>query len=105
MITSIRPIDPNNFSLQQYNVTDDVLIKSTTLDTEFDRNTDVIDFCIYDLNGNKLYPTDNYAYYGEISYTIREGDILFNPIDDLDSLGFDRGVFNTIYNFCNFECI
>ncbi len=99
MITSIRPIDPNNFSLQQYNVTDDVLIKSTTLDTEFDRNTDVIDFCIYDLNGNKLYPTDNYAYYGEISYTIREGDILFNPIDDLDSLGFDTGVFNTIYNF------
>ena len=101
--TTIKPINPNTFALQNYNVDADVLIKSSTLDTVFNSETDILILTAYDLNGNRVYPSKegiaDLAYYGNPGYTVIEGDILINPIDDLENIGLDVGVFNSIYNF------
>ena len=101
--TTIKPINPNTFALQNYNVDADVLIKSSTLDTVFNSETDILILTAYDLNGNRVYPSKegiaDLAYYGNPGYTVIEGDILINHIDDLENIGLDVGVFNSIYNF------
>ena len=97
---TILPINPNSFTLQEYSTSDQELIPSFVLDTVFDANTDYIELCVYDLNKNKIYPGSNsIPNQYNVTYAVREGDVLLNPLQDLNSLGLNLGVYNSIYNF------
>ena len=97
---TILPINPNSFTLQEYSNSDQELIPSFVLDTVFDANTDYIELCVYDLNKNKIYPDSNsIPNQYNVTYSVREGDVLLNPEQDLNSLGLNLGVYNSIYNF------
>ena len=92
----VNPIDPVSFELQNYSPADEKLIASSNLDTSFSDDTDYIEFYIYDQNGNFIYPRDTIQLR---DYTVRDGDVLLNPSDNLSNLGFDIGTFNIVYNF------
>ena len=92
----INRLDPNTFEYQTYTSTDENLIASSNLDTVFSSITDYIEYYIYDQNQTLIYPLDTLPL---VKYDIREGDVLLNPALDLQSVGFDVGLYNILYSF------
>jgi hypothetical protein len=54
-IVNIQNINPNTFEFQTYSPEDNALINSTTIESIFNSNTDIVEYFIYDLNGNILF--------------------------------------------------
>jgi hypothetical protein len=94
-ITVIK-LDPINFESQEYIPADVQLIASSSLDTNFQSETDYIEYYIFDENQNKIYPDGTLPL---TSFTVKEGDVLLNPISDLEGLEYDLGKYNIIYHF------
>ena len=88
---------------QDYTPQDDRLITSNYITGEFGDSSDYIEFFVYDQNGNLEFV--NYQledYYPDSKNTIkanRYSALVLDPQKDLNSLGFNRGVLNTQYNF------
>ena len=93
---TINQLDPNTFEYQTYMSADENLIASSDLDTVFSSLTDYIEYYIYDQNQTLVYPFETVPL---VRYDIREGDVILNPISNLEDLGFDVGSYNILYSF------
>ena len=93
---NIIPIDPVTFEYQEYSETDNQLIVSTPLDTSFDKNTDYIEYYIYDNNQNIIFPSSTIPL---LSYDVIQSDILLDPEKNISDVGFNVGVYNIVYSF------
>ena len=93
---TIQQLDPNTFEYQTYSDSDSQLIVQSQLDTVFSKDTDYIEYYIYDQNQNIIYPGSTIPL---LDYDVRDGDILLNPQKDLENTGFDIGVYNILYTF------
>jgi hypothetical protein len=94
-IVNIQNINPNTFDLQTYSSEDNALIFSTTVDSIFNPPTDIVEYFIYDLNGNILFED----VIGYSNYYINNNIITLDPEENLKNLGYDDGNYNTLYNF------
>ena len=93
---TINQLDPNTFEYQTYMSADENLIASSDLDTVFSSLTDYIEYYIYDQNQTLVYPFETVPL---VRYDIREGDVILNPVSNLEDLGFDVGSYNILYSF------
>ena len=88
---------------QDYTPQDDRLITSNYITAQYGDSSDYIEFFVYDQNGNLEFI--NYQledYYPDSKNTIngnRYAALVLDPQKDLTSLGFNRGILNTQYNF------
>ena len=87
--TIIRAVSPQDFQEQSYKTQDKELLGSAELDTVFSSSTDYIEYNIYDLNQNLIYPQTLSV--ASTNYSVVEGDVNLNPERDLNSNGFDEG--------------
>jgi hypothetical protein len=94
--TTIQTLNPDTFEYQTYSTSDEQLIVQSELDTVFSASTDYIEYYVYDQNQTLIYPLTTIPL---ISYDVREGDILLDPVSNLSDLGFDVGVYNILYTF------
>jgi len=94
-IINLQNINPNTFEIQTYSQEDNALIFSTTIDSIFNSSTDVVEYFIYNLNGNILSENVN----GYPSYYINNNIITLTPEENLKDAGFTEGNYNTLYNF------
>jgi hypothetical protein len=94
-IVNIQNINPNTFDLQTYSSEDNALIFSTTVDSIFTPPTDIVEYFIYDLNGNILFED----VIGYSNYYINNNIITLDPENNLKNLGYTEGSYNTLYNF------
>ena len=93
---TITPINPDTFEYQTYSNSDENLIIQSELDTVFSSSTDYIEYYIYDQNKDLIYPNQTVPL---LDYDVRKGDVLLNPSSNLESLGFDIGIYNISYSF------
>ena len=94
-IVNIQNINPNTFEFQEYSSQDTNLIFSTEVQSNFNPNTDLVEYFVYDLNGNILF--NNVAGYPNYGYN--NGVIILDPEKDLRGVGYTEGNYNTLYNF------
>jgi hypothetical protein len=97
MANNIIPLDPNNFTSEVYSTSDESLITSNIETNQFDPNTDYAEFFVFDLNGNKISPVGNDATFS--NYSLLDNEIYIDPVVDLERVGIDTGIVNTLYNF------
>ena len=81
---TVNQLAPGTFEYQTYDNSDQTLIAQSDLDTAFTASTDYIEYFIYDQNKELIFPD-----YPEplLDYDVREGDILLNPINNLEDEG------------------
>lgn len=94
-IVNIQSIDPITFELQTYSLEDTSLILSNNISTQFNSETDYLEYFIYDLNQNIL--IENIT--GYPNFTLLDNQVTIDPETDLKSFGFTEGQYNTVYNF------
>jgi hypothetical protein len=93
----LLPVDPETFEYQEYSESDENIIPTQSIDTEFSQDSDYIEFYVYDDNQDLQYPlTDDVTF---TAYSVREGDIELNPARDLRNEGFYEGNYFAVYNF------
>lgn len=97
MANNIIPLDPNNFTSEVYSTSDESLITSNIETNQFDPNTDYAEFFVFDLNGNKISPVGNDATFS--NYSLLDNEIYIDPVVDLERVGIDTGIVNTLYHF------
>ena len=93
---TVNQLAPGTFEYQTYDNSDQTLIAQSDLDTAFTASTDYIEYFIYDQNKELIFPD-----YPEplLDYDVREGDILLNPINNLEDEGFNVGTYSIGYSF------
>ena len=97
--TTILPINPTTFELQDYSTQDISLISNFTVEPTFDPSTNYVTYFIYDLNGNVVFASEtNFQ-----GYNLIDQEVYIDPENDLRSAGFDIGQYNVVYNFINNE--
>lgn len=88
---------------QDYSSKDQVLIDFSYINNTFGDSIDRVELFIYDENGNLVdsdYDFKDYTPYQSInSKTNKFNKIIIDPLLDSKSKGFNRGSFNTQYNF------
>jgi hypothetical protein len=94
-IVNIQSINPITFELQTYSPEDTSLITSNDISTQFNPETDYLEYFIYDLNQNIL--VENIT--GYPNFTLLDNQVTIDPEADLRSFGFTEGQYNTVYNF------
>ena len=94
---TINALNPTTFELQSYSTADTNLIGEVEIDTSFSSSIDYIEFYIYDQNKNIIFPSIGINTL--INYDIREGDVLLDPVNDLESYNYTEGTYNVLYNF------
>jgi hypothetical protein len=96
--TIINSISPDNFNLENYSPSDEILISQNEVEITFDPNSDYIEYYVYNPDGGLVYPLN-----GESpilnSYSITNNQLVLNPEFDLTDNGFFNGTYNTFYNF------
>ena len=94
-------VDPNTFEYQQYTEKDTVLISSSRLDTVFSSSIDYIEYYAYAEDQTLIFPDpqSSPSVFVNNNYKVINGDVILNPIDDLERLGYDQGSFFSTYNF------
>ena len=93
----ITPVDPITFELQDYSVQDSEIIANFEIDTVFSQSVDYIEYFIFDESQNLIYPENGTQEL--LTYSVKNGDVLFSPDQDLSRLGFDEGIYFISYNF------
>ena len=93
----IQNLDPNSFEIQNYSTSDNNLISSVELDTEFSSSSDYIEYYIYDSNQTLVYPDNNPI--PLTNFSVLKGDIYVSPSEDLTYFGFNEGSWIISYNF------
>ena len=88
---------------QDYSIKDKNLIPNNFINNSFGDPEDVIEFIVYDVNENLLninYRFEDYTPYQTINpETGTFNQVLIDPLQNLKSIGYNRGSFNTQYNF------
>jgi hypothetical protein len=96
----ITPVDPITFELQDYSAQDTNIIAQFEVDTVFSQSIDYIEYFIFDETQNLIYPSTTQEL---LTYTVKNGDVLLSPDQDLSRLGFDEGIYYISYNFYRIE--
>ena len=96
------PVNPETFEYQEYESQDIDLITLIELDTAFTSSSDYIEYHVYDINKNLIYPLSSNAPY--LSYNVKQGDVLVNPSEDLTNSGFNQGSYFVNYSFYRQRC-
>ena len=96
---TINRLNPDTFEYQTYSSNDESLITSFNLDTSFSSSTDYVEVSVFDENQNLIIPTPNTNNIVTTKYSIKEGDVLLDPVSNLQEFGFDIGVYNIVYSF------
>jgi len=97
--TTIIPINPITFELQDYSTQDTSLISNFAVEPTFNPPNNYVTYFIYDLNNNVVFANDtNFE-----GYNIIDQEIYIDPEKDLRTAGFDIGQYNVVYNFINNE--
>jgi len=92
----IQQLNPETFEYQDYKFEDKNLLTKNPLTTQFISSSDYIEFFVFDENNQKIYPD----YIDVLSdYIVKNNEILLNPSQNLQDLGFDTEVYNVLYNF------
>ena len=94
-IVNVQQIDPTSFEFQEYSLEDTSLISSLDISSEFNFDTDYLEYFVYDLNNNIVFQNTS----GYPDFTILDNQISIDPENNLRSVGFDEGTYNTLYNF------
>ena len=94
-------VDPTTFEYQQYTEKDTVLISSSRLDTVFSSSIDYIEYYAYAEDQTLIFPDpeSSPSVFVNNNYKVINGDVIINPINDLERLGYDQGSFFSTYNF------
>jgi hypothetical protein len=92
----ITPVDPITFELQDYSVQDSDIIAQFEVDTVFSQSVDYIEYFIFDETENLIYPNSTQEL---LTYSVKNGDVLLSPDQDLSRLGFNEGIYYISYNF------
>jgi hypothetical protein len=92
----ILPIDSQTFQIENYSIEDVSLIATSSLDTEFSKETDYVEYYLFDENKNRIAPETTEAL---LAYTVRDGHVLLDPKQDLQREGFDEGTYFATYKF------
>jgi hypothetical protein len=92
----ILPIDPETFVTQTYSQEDIDIIPSSEFDTAFSSSTDYIEYYVYDENQNLIYPSTTEEL---LTYSIKDGNVDLDPIQDLQRQQFDEGNYYINYYF------
>ena len=104
MAAQTTPIDFDNFISQTYNVEDTSLI-STFENSNVFSTSSYIEFFIYSPSTDLLFSQPNYSNYTiqnspvDLNNPVDLSQILIDPENDLDSLGYSSGEYVTLYNF------
>jgi hypothetical protein len=94
-IVNIIPINPTTFEYQDYSNEDISLITSFETEVQFTPGIDIIEYFIYDLDGNILFEdVDGYG-----GYSLIDNGLVLDPQINLISQGYTEGQYNTLYNF------
>ena len=95
--TNITPINPDDFSTETYLASDENLITSNIEENQFDPNMDYIEFSIYDLNNNIIYPGgEDFSF---SNYSLIDNEIYVDPEIDVSRSGITTGEVNVNYSF------
>jgi surface protein len=94
-IVTINQINPQNFEYQDYSVEDTNLITSIETESTFDSTKDIVEYFVYDLNNTIVFQNNS----GWPSYRLEDNKVYLDPTQDLRSVGFNEGQYNTLYNF------
>ena len=94
-IVNITSINPFTFEAQSYSSQDEALITSIDVNASFNPTTDIVEYFVYDLNGDIIFQ-NNFGFPG---YSLIDNNLVLDPEADLRSIGFDEGQYNTLYNF------
>lgn len=97
--STVLSIDPNFLLLDTYSVSDENLIANQEVTSTFNPETDYIEYYVYGLNNSLLYPSLEDGTIPYSLYSLLDNDIYINPSLDLQTIGFDQGGYNTLYNF------
>jgi len=107
-IVQILPVDPITLELQTYTLQDEALINSSLVDGRFGEPNDYVEYFVFSLQKNLLYPVDTPAI-SFTDFTVTDDPNLQNkgyystinidPVLDAAEYGFDVGEFITVYNF------
>ena len=92
----ILPVNSENFQIESYSVDDISLIATSSLDTEFSKQTDYIEYYIFDENQNRISPNQTEEL---LDYTVRDSHVLLDPKQNLQKEGFEEGNYFITYNF------
>ena len=94
-IVNIIPLNPTTFEYQDYSIEDNSLITSLEVETLFTPGVDIIEYFIYDLNGDIIFEDVN----GYGGYSLIDNVLTLDPQADLITQGYTEGQYNTLYNF------
>jgi hypothetical protein len=94
-IVNITPLNPTTFEYQEYSTEDNSLITSLEIETSFTPGVDIIEYFIYDLNGDIIFEDVN----GYGGYSLIDNVLTLDPQADLITQGYTEGQYNTVYNF------
>ena len=97
--STVLSIDPNFLLLDTYSVSDENLIANQEVTSIFNPETDYVEYYVYGLNNSLLYPSLEDGSLPYSLYSLLDNDIYINPSLDLQTIGFDQGGYNTLYNF------
>lgn len=107
-IIQVLPVDPTTLELQTYTPQDEALINSSNVVGQFGETNDYVEYFVYSLQKDLLYPIDTPAI-SFIDYTVTDSPNLQNkgffstinidPVVDAAEYGFNVGEFITVYNF------
>ena len=82
---TIQSLDPTTFEYQTYSNADSQLIVQSLLDTVFSKDTDYIEYYIYDLNKTLIFPPNN----NTDGIYVRQGDVILTPAENLENFNFE----------------
>jgi len=107
-IIQVLPVDPRTLELQTYTLQDESLINSSLVDGRFGESNDYIEYFVFSLQKDLLYPVDTPAI-SFTDFTVTNdpnlqnkgyySTININPVVDAAEYGFNVGEFITVYNF------
>ena len=103
MTTKILQIGTENLDPKKYSNKDLSLIGEFVTSSQFNPNTDTIEYYIYDINNNLKSYAPDYRFYTIIQPDVSLGDntntISINVEQDLKRRGNDQGTYQPVYNF------
>ena len=103
MATKILQIGTENLDPKKYSNKDLSLIGEFVTSSQFNPNTDTIEYYVYDINNNLKSYAPDYRFYTIIQPDVSLGDntntISINVEQDLKRRGNDQGTYQPVYNF------
>jgi hypothetical protein len=98
-VVTLNPISPITFEYQDYSIQDDNLIVNFTVEPTFNPLQNYVAYFIYDLNNNVVFANE-IDFNG---YAFLDGQVVLDPEVDVETVGFEEGQYNVVYNFLNNE--